>query len=53
MELSYNDQNTLPGAISEHSFSPPAERGADHAGRHQGSPVGFGQSHCVLQATGG
>lgn len=53
MQLSYKDQNSLPGATSELSFSPPAERGADHAGGHQGSPVGPGQSHCVLQATGG
>lgn len=33
-------------------FLSSAEGGADHVGRHQSRPVGLGQSHCVLQATG-
>lgn len=43
---------TLPDAIMSFLFHPPPERGTDHAGGHQGSPVGFRQSHCVLQAAG-
>lgn len=31
----------------------PSERRADHARRHQGSTLRFGQSDCVLQAAGG